>query len=259
MKNLLLSIIALVAISFVAPLALATDCDGGNGSGGFGSIGSTGGAGCVTSNDNSTTNAPVANGGTALSGAAAGANSTAITGPAISGSSSKVDDSGNSAVGNGFGNFSPDATSIQGQGQQQGQIGVNKSDIDVDTKVNTSDVNVNGQSQSGVNKQGQVQAQNSDDDFVIEGDTYEAAKIPVNSAAPVFAGACSQGVSAQMPTFGASAGTGNPVCDYVAVAGAFVAAGERAEALRVLGKAEDSADWRAIFAKIRGVLTLGLL
>lgn len=200
MKNLLLSILALVAILFANP-AFAN----GNGQGNQCQGNSCGGNG--------------GNGGNGQGGDA------------------EVDDSGNSEVGNGIGNFSPDASATSVQGQQQGQQ--------------------QGQTQGQI----QGQAQNSDDDFVIEGDTttYEAARIPVNSAAPVFAGSCSQGVSMQFPTAGASAGTGNPVCDYVAVAGAFVAAGERTEALRVLAKAEESADSRALLAKIRGWLTLGLL
>lgn len=255
MKTLVLSIFAILAISFAQP-ALATNFDDCNGN-----------ATCIgddlnqTNNDShDTTNAPVANGGQGGQGGdgfglgiGVGKGGSAFA----TGGDAEVEDSGNSSVGNGYGNFSPESNSRV------------DSDVDVDTDVDVdaSSHNFNsnsakqGQGQDQDQDQFQAQGQYSDDDFVIEGDTttYEAARIPVNSAAPVFAGACSQGVSMQFPTAGASAGTGNPVCDYVAVAGAFVAAGERAEALRVLGKAEDSADWRAIFAKIRGVLTLGLL
>lgn len=121
----------------------------------------------------------------------------------------------------------------QDQGQQQGQVGI----------VRDGDVTVAG------------------DSFSVEGDEilYEAPDIPVNSAAPVFAGACSQGISGQGHGFGASVASGNPVCDYVAVAGGFVASGDRSEAVRVLGKAEDAADWRFFFSRVRMVLTLGLL
>ncbi len=82
---------------------------------------------------------------------------------------------------------------------------------------------------------------------------------PVNTAAPVFAGNCAQGVSAQSMGFGGSIASGNSVCDFIAVAGAFIAGGERSEAFRVLGKAEKAADWRFLFSRIRMVITLGIL
>lgn len=118
---------------------------------------------------------------------------------------------------------------FQGQGQQQGQVGIVR-DGDV---VDNSSVQVEG------------------DDVRYD--------FPVAPAAPVFAGNCAQGISVQTHQFGGSAASSNPVCDYIAVSGAFIAAGERGEALRVIGKAEDAADWRFTFARIRNVLTLGLL
>lgn len=172
-----------------------------------------------------------------------GGNASATGGSATSGSISGagVFGSGNSSneIGTGIGNFSPTSSSSvgpisnsQGQGQEQTAVG----------KVRT-DVNVEGST------------------LIAEGDeiNYEAPEIPVNSAAPVFAGACSQGVSVQTQSFGASAGSTNPVCDYVAVAGGLVASGERGEALRVLGKAEKAADFRYNIYRIRAILTLGLL
>lgn len=178
-----------------------------------------------------------------------------------------VFDSGNSSnqigIGNGHGSdFSPSSTSSATafggsahQGQQQGLIGIQGQLGILDNEVD----NANNQSQTSV---GEVKVQdNSETSLTVEGDdvVYEAPDIPVNSAAPVFAGACSQGVSVQTHSFGGSAGTTNPVCDYVAVAGGFVAAGERDEAVRVLGKAEGAADWRYRLSQIRSVLTLGLL
>lgn len=176
-------------------------------------------------------------------------------------------------VGNNSGNSSSDssASAFGAQGQMQGQVGIqgqlgildNENDLDnsnaIDTSTSTST------STNSKNKQGQDQTAvgnvDSHDSVNVEGDdvTYEAPDIPVNSAAPVFAGACSQGVSVQTQSFGGSAGTTNPVCDYVAVAGGFIAAGDRDDALRVLEKAEDAADWRYRFSQIRSVLTLGLL
>lgn len=171
---------------------------------------------------------------------------------------------GNSTVGSGFGSFSPHSDADADADATVSHSG--NSDVDVDTNVGNGHGNfspdatsIQGQHQGQVQGQQQGQAQVSDDDVTIEGDHYEAPDMPVNSAAPVFAGACSQGVSGQGMGFGASAATGNPVCDYVAVAGAYVAAGDREHALDVLAKAEDAADWRGFLAKVRGCLTLGLL
>jgi hypothetical protein len=110
-------------------------------------------------------------------------------------------------------------------------------------------------------QQGQAQGQDNDVDVSISDNSVHSIDndFPVNTAAPVFAGNCSQGVSGQTMGFGGSVASGNPVCDYIAVAGAYIAGGDRAEAFRVLTKAEDAADWRAVFAKIRMCLTLGLL
>jgi hypothetical protein len=77
--------------------------------------------------------------------------------------------------------------------------------------------------------------------------------------APVFPGACSQGVSGQGMGFGGSVGTGNPVCDYVTIAAERRLAGDSAGAKAALDKAEDAADFRRVFSVIRSILTLGLL
>jgi hypothetical protein len=119
---------------------------------------------------------------------------------------------------------------------------------------NDNDI-TNEQSQTSV---GSV---DSHDSVTVEGDNvnYDAPDIPVNSAAPVFAGACSQGVSVQTQSFGGSAGSSNPVCDYVAVAGGFIASGNGEAANLALQKAEKAADWRYRLSQIRSILTLGLL
>lgn len=190
--------------------------------------------------DNSVT--AEAAGGTGIAGAAA----FAAGGDAFSGSQSQ-------------------ASATQGQQQGlvgiQGQLGIldNENQVTNGNEIQTSTKQGQGQGQDQT-AVGQVGV-DSHDEVNIDGDDviYEAPDIPVNSAAPVFAGACSQGVSIQTSSFGGSVGSSNPVCDYVAVAGGFVAAGERTEALRVLGKAEKAADWRYLFSQIRSVLTLGLL
>jgi hypothetical protein len=172
-----------------------------------------------------------------------------------SGNSSSYSQGGNAEVGNGFGNFSPDATSIQGQdqlqgqlqGQQQGQVGINEQ----------------GQSQSGYvsGKQGQDQFGYVETDLDITDNSDHSIDndFPVNTAAPVFAGNCAQGVSAQTSSFGGSIASGNSVCDFIAVAGAYIAGGDRDNAFRVLGKAEKAADWRFFFSRVRMAITLGLL
>lgn len=199
--------------------------------------------------------------------------STAFGGSAEQGQQQGIFDSGNAHV-----NTRNQNTNVG----IQGQLGILDNDVDfgngsfdpeANSRSNSSaevgDVSNRqgqdqGQSQYGVNKQGQDQTAvgsvDSHDSVVVEGDDieYEAPDIPVNSAAPVFAGACSQGLSVQTQSFGGSAGTTNSVCDYVAVAGGFVAAGERDEAIRVLTKAEGAADWRYRFSQFRSVFTLGI-
>ena len=115
----------------------------------------------------------------------------------------------------------------QGQGQDQGQQLVDKSSFDMDLGDSTT--------------------------------IYEAPDFPVNTAAPVFAGNCAQGVSAQTMSFGGSFASGNPVCDFIAVAGAHIASARPDEAFRVLAKAEKAADWRFFFARVRMIITVGLL
>lgn len=166
------------------------------------------------------------------------------------------------------GNHGNNCNPGNGQGGGAGDV-----DVDVDSHAHAK-ASANAvaaavanaeQEQTQGQQQGQIQGQQqglfSDDDVTVDGDDvkYEAPDLPVNSAAPVFAGACSQGVSGQGMGFGASAASGNPVCDYVAVGGAYVAAGDRDKALDAIGKAEKAADWRNTISKIRNVLTLGLL
>jgi len=151
-------------------------------------------------------------------------------------------------------NFSPSAKAKAGAHSSSNASGGQAS---VNTRTNNVNSNRQGQHQTGIVRDGDV-SMSDNSAMTVEGDDFDY-DIPVNSAAPVFAGACSQGISVQTQSFGGSAGTTNPVCDYVAVAGGFVAAGERTEAVRVLGKAEGAADWRYRFSQIRNILTLGLL
>lgn len=219
MRNLLSIIVLTLLLGFASP-AIATNP---NCDGGNGTLGGQGGAGCETNNyddySTTTTNHPVANAG--------------------------------------------DATSIQGQ--KQGQIGI------VAPEIDTTDFNVNKQGQIGINAQKQTAVgevdqkvkQEVEDNSFVDASDHSVHSIdndfPVNTAAPVFAGNCAQGVSAQTGPFGGSVATGNSVCDFIAISGAYVASGNPVEAMRLLSRAEKAAEHRFLFSRIRSFLTLGLL
>ena len=135
------------------------------------------------------------------------------------------------------------------QGQLQGQIGVNTNEVNaVTTDLNTVEgLNAQGQDQTAVGKV------DSHDSLI-----FETSEIPVNTAAQVLAGSCAQGASLQLGQTGASIGSGNPVCDFAAVAGLYLAAGDRTTALAVAGEARAAAQHRARVSKWRSFLTLGL-
>jgi len=238
--------------------------DGGTGYGGQGGRGGSGGDGGFAAqgqqqgqigiNENENT----AFGGTGFGGSAEQGQAQGIFGSGNSSSNSNL------GRGNDFGGAGGRAH----QGQGQGQIGINEQGQDQGQDQ--------GQSQVGINDQGQDQSQaqvgivrdgdvdvDSNDTVNVDASDNSTHKIdndfPVNTAAPVFAGNCSQGVSAQTMGFGGSVASGNPVCDYIAVAGAYIAGGDRDNAFRVLEKAEKAADWRFFFAQVRMTVTLGLL
>lgn len=217
------------------------------------------------SSDDNIINNNHAGGGDATAGALAGA------GVFGSGNSSST------AFG-GAGGQGGDAT----QGQQQGLVGIQGQLGILDNEVTNELSNHQGQGQGqiGINEQGQDQGQQQGqvgivkdgdqktivrDDSEVNVDASDNSvhtidnDFPVNTAAPVFAGNCAQGVSGQTATWGASIASGNSVCDYIAVSGAYIAGGDRDEAFRVLKKAEKAADWRFFFSRVRMVVTVGLL
>lgn len=263
MNHFTLLVATLATLFLAAPSFAGSDCNGTHNCNTDNSVGP------IT--DNFSPSATAA-GGDARGGDASARSNSDASALGLGVADAGVFDSGNSSssvgpVGNNSGNSSSDssASAFGAQGQMQGQLGIldNENDLDNSTSVSTSTSTSTSTSNTGKNKQDQtaVGSVDSHDSLTVEGDdiVYEAPDIPVNSAAPVFAGACSQGVSVQTQSFGGSAGTTNPVCDYVAVAGGFIAAGERGAALEVLEKAEGAADWRYRFSQIRSVLTLGLL
>jgi hypothetical protein len=88
-----------------------------------------------------------------------------------------------------------DGTNQQQQGQQQGQETSQATD---QANAQTTNIDVSDRSSSS--------------------NTYKERKNPVASAAPVFATACSSGVSAQTMGFGGSLASTNPMCDLALAA-----------------------------------------
>jgi hypothetical protein len=158
-------------------------------------------------------------------------------------------------------------------GQLQGQIGINALKNAGNNTGNSRsrssstigdiiDGDVSTSTRTGTRTrtdQGQSQGQDNDVQVIDRSSHDIDNDFPVNTAAPVFAGNCSQGVSAQTMSFGGAIASGNPVCDYIAVAGAYIAGGNREMAFSALEKAENYADWRAVWGKVRMCITFGLL
>lgn len=142
-------------------------------------------------------------------------------------------------------NNKKNSSQSQTQGQAQGQIGINAADQSFEATVSSVNEDHNHQTSVGA----------VDSHDVVEGDTVD---FPVNTAAPVFAGACAQGASLQLGQTGASVGSGNPVCDFATVAGLYIAAGDRATALQVAAEARNAARHRARVAWWRSLITFGL-
>jgi hypothetical protein len=105
----------------------------------------------------------------------------------------------------------------QGQGQMQGQLNLQGQDVSVGTTVGTTVGNDLSQGQSTATDNDQ--ATSVDIDASDRSSTvYEDKRDPVASAAPVFASACSAGVSAQSYGFGGSLASVNPMCDLALAA-----------------------------------------
>lgn len=227
--------------------------NGGNGgNGGDGGNGGNGGNNAVT-NTNVNTNVAVSE---SSSSAAASSNSTSSVGDTTS-SSLAVGGSSYSEGGESY-------SGVEGSGnssntnEQYYSGSVENTNFDVD-------------SYEGTNEQGQSQSQ--DQTAVGEVDSHDSVevdasdnsvhkietRIPASSAAPIFANACASGMSAQTMGFGGSLAATNIVCDHVALAGAYMALGNHEAASLVLARAEEDVKWRSFFAKVRGVLTLGIL
>lgn len=224
MRNFGIALIAAVALCVASP-ALA----------GFGS----------TDNSTNVTNtANGGNGGNARAGARAGANanSRASGGDArAQGGNSRVgpvgNNSGNSRNSNANRNSNDSSARVGNVGAYSGvdfddaRIGNSRNTNDlsnrnrnsVDTSTSTSTSTQQGQQQGQI--QGQLQGQQFTDSSAVtvtdssDNSTFvEAADIPVASAAPVFASACSAGVSGQSMGFGGSLATTNPMCDMALAA-----------------------------------------
>jgi hypothetical protein len=147
-------------------------------------------------------------------------------------SDSGVFGSGNSRVGVGpVGNNSGNShTDVNNRNSNAAFSGVDFEDATFGNSSN-SNSNTLGQQQGQIQgqKQGQINAQGQDTDQANKQTTkidasdrsvttIEASDIPVASAAPVFASACSAGVSGQSMGFGGSLATTNPMCDMALAA-----------------------------------------
>ncbi len=82
---------------------------------------------------------------------------------------------------------------------------------------------------------------------------------PVRTAARTRAGTCEQGLAGQFAGVGAAVATGNPVCDFLAVAESMGDSGDSVGQKRNQQRAEKSAVWRARIGLFRAFITLGLL
>lgn len=167
-----------------------------------------------------------------------------VFGSGNSSSNSGVYGSGNSTnknetnVGNGFGNFSPNASA------NQSQVGVNALDSDISNRNS----NIQGQSLDNdnvnVNKngQGQEQGQNQGQGQVAVGkvtldshDVWEAADIPVQRAASLPTGFCTgPGMSGQTSYVGLSATSRDRICARLALFHAYMDAEQGVQPLRTM-------------------------
>ena len=224
MRNLGIALIAAAALCLAAPAFADRDDDrnpcGNRGNnceqGGGGSQGGGGFGDITNTNRNTNTNTARSNsdatgvgvgvglgfgqGGDGGNARARGGDATARVGDtsAFSGVDFGRADIGNSTndLSNRNRNNVSTSTSTE-QGQQQGQI---QGQLQGQQVVDESSVNLSV-------------SDNSDNSTFVE-----AADIPVASAAPVFASACSAGVSGQSMGFGGSLATTNPMCDMALAA-----------------------------------------
>lgn len=145
-------------------------------------------------------------------------------------------------------------------------------DNDVDTRTSTSTKTdqdqYQGQKSSTSTKTSQEQGQTANGevdshDIFDASDrsttTFEAPELPVNAAAAAIGGSCNQGLSFSTKDASGSIGSGNDVCDFLAVARGYAAVGKLDKSVEVLDLALDAAKRRSLLAKVRGYLTLGLL
>jgi hypothetical protein len=106
-----------------------------------------------------------------------------------------------------------DNTQGQGQGQMQGQLNLQGQDVSVGTTVG-NDLSQGQSTATDNDQETQIAIDASDHRSTV----IEDKRDPVASAAPVFASACSAGVSAQSYGFGGSLASVNPMCDLALAA-----------------------------------------
>lgn len=84
-------------------------------------------------------------------------------------------------------------------------------------------------------------------------------EIPVASAAPSFSSICSSGAAGQGKSFALSLAVTNDVCMMLQMADAYMALGNREEAIKYVEKAAAHANTKGFVGYLRHVLTLGIL
>ena len=99
----------------------------------------------------------------------------------------------------------------------------------------------------------------TDVDVVVEGDTYQAAEIPVNSAPPSFSAICSSGGAGTGKSFSLSLAVTNDVCQCLMMADAYAAIGDMETAIKWIDAAGRHAKIKGGLGYVRHVITLGVM
>jgi len=241
--------------------------NGGNGTGvgvGVGvGIGIGGGADVDVSNDNTNTNTntqgqqqgqiqgQIATGGSVTDSG----NSTSVAGAVATGG-----EGGNASI------YIGGAGEGQGEGEGSGGNGAfsNENNVNNSSTATTGDqtvtVNIGEDGPLTASSQEVATSATIEEGAIqIEGDTYQAAEIPVNSAAPSFSAICSSGGAGTGRNFSLSLAVTNDVCQALMVADAYMAMGKTEEAMKWVEAAARHAKWKGGMGYFRHVITLGVM
>ena len=144
------------------------------------------------------------------------------------------------------------------EGECEGGSGTLNSNADSNSNSesnNTNNNDSNSTSDATVNNSG-----NTDVDVNVDASTVnEAAAIPVNSAPPSFSAICSSGASGSGKSLSLSLAVTNDVCQALMMADAYMAMGDKEEALKWVKAAGRHAKTKGGMGYIRHILTIGIL